>query len=73
MIPRGTGGDKDKIMSAVCDYAIEGLRTLVIARRRITEAEFQEYERQLNEAKLSLTDRERKVPIHRYYMIDHST
>lgn len=61
MIPRGVAGDKDKIMSAVCDYAIEGLRTLVIARRRITEAEFQEFDRQLNEAKLSLTDRDKRV------------
>ena len=61
MIPRGIAGDKDKIMSAVCDYAIEGLRTLVIAHRRITEAEYQDYDRQLNEAKLSLTDREKMV------------
>ena len=61
MIPRGIAGDKDRIMSAVCDYAIEGLRTLVIAHRRITEAEYRDFDQQLNEAKLSLRDREQRV------------
>lgn len=39
----------------------EGLRTLCVAYRRLSESEYQEARRHLNEAQLALQDREQRL------------
>ena len=41
--------------------AREGLRTLVVARKALSQDQYDEFERRYNEAKLSITDRANQV------------
>ncbi|TRY88260.1 hypothetical protein DNTS_022639 [Danionella cerebrum] len=43
------------------NMAREGLRTLVVAKKSLTEEQYQDFENRYNQAKLSLTDRALKV------------
>lgn len=51
----------DQVMQRVGDYALEGLRTLVIARRPLSDSEFRQMDMTLEKARLALTDREAAV------------
>ncbi|CAH1780605.1 unnamed protein product, partial [Owenia fusiformis] len=61
MLPRATGGDKDTILRHVNDYAVLGLRTLVIGIRRFTVEEFRYYDKILQDSRKSLEHREEKL------------
>ena len=51
----------DQVMQRVGDYALEGLRTLVIARRPLSESEYRQMDLTLEKARLSLKDRDAAV------------
>lgn len=51
----------DQVMQRVADYALEGLRTLVIARRPLSDSEFRQMDMTLEKARLALTDRDAAV------------
>ena len=51
----------DQVMQRVADYALEGLRTLVIARRPLSESEYRQMDMTLEKARLSLKDRDAAV------------
>ena len=51
-------------MQRVGDYALEGLRTLVIARRPLSDSEFRQMDMALEKARLALKDRDAAVRRH---------
>ena len=47
-----------------CDnMAREGLRTLVVAKKTLSQEQYEDFERRYNEAKLSIHDRARQVKL----------
>ena len=43
--------------------AREGLRTLVVAKKTLSQEQYEDFERRYNEAKLSIHDRARQVKL----------
>ncbi|XP_015267253.1 PREDICTED: probable phospholipid-transporting ATPase IH, partial [Gekko japonicus] len=61
IFPRVTEGKIEQIRSRVERNAVEGLRTLCVAYKKFTYEEYESVEKSLQEAKLSLRDREKKL------------
>uniref|UniRef100_A0A8C9Y1H5 Phospholipid-transporting ATPase n=1 Tax=Sander lucioperca TaxID=283035 RepID=A0A8C9Y1H5_SANLU len=61
IFPRIVSGKVEQVKARVEQNAIEGLRTLCVAYRRLSESEYQEACHHLNEAKLALQDREQRL------------
>ncbi|XP_063160925.1 phospholipid-transporting ATPase IH isoform X1 [Candoia aspera] len=61
IFPRVTEGKIEQIRSRVQRNAVEGLRTLCVAYKKFTSEEYEIVEKQLQEAKLALQDREKKL------------
>ncbi|XP_075446799.1 phospholipid-transporting ATPase IH isoform X7 [Ascaphus truei] len=61
IFPRVREGKVDQIRSRVERNAVEGLRTLCVAYKKFTQEEFAAANRLLQNAKLSLQDREKKL------------
>ncbi|EGZ06408.1 hypothetical protein PHYSODRAFT_532111 [Phytophthora sojae] len=57
----GDAADHAKLVGHLKNYAREGLRTLVLGRRVLTEGEYKEYNKAYIEASTSLEDREAKL------------
>ncbi|KAM3837123.1 phospholipid-transporting ATPase IH isoform 4-T5 [Vipera latastei] len=70
IFPRVTEGKIEQIRSRVERNAVEGLRTLCIAYKKFTYEEYEIVEKQLQEAKLALQDREKKLA-EAYEQIEH--
>ncbi|KAL7983860.1 hypothetical protein Chor_000736 [Crotalus horridus] len=69
-IERVTEGKIEQIRSRVERNAVEGLRTLCIAYKKFTHEEYEIVEKQLQEAKIALQDREKKLA-EAYEQIEH--
>ncbi|XP_061482643.1 phospholipid-transporting ATPase IH isoform X3 [Rhineura floridana] len=61
IFPRVTEGKIEQIRSRVERNAVEGLRTLCVAYKKFTYEEYETVQKQLQEAKLALRDREKKL------------
>ncbi|TNN37920.1 putative phospholipid-transporting ATPase IH [Liparis tanakae] len=61
IFPRIVSGKVEQVKARVEQNAVEGLRTLCVAYRRLSEAEYQEASLRLDEAKLALQDREQRL------------
>ncbi|KAL3847179.1 hypothetical protein ACJMK2_018103 [Sinanodonta woodiana] len=61
ILDRVVSGDKQTTLQHVNEYAVLGLRTLVIAERKLSPEEFSHFNEQLKEARNSLQDREQKL------------
>ncbi|OWF54474.1 phospholipid-transporting ATPase IF [Mizuhopecten yessoensis] len=61
ILDRVTPNLKEVTLQHVTDYALLGLRTLVLARRLLSPEEYSEIDRRLREARNSLSDREAKL------------
>ncbi|XP_015685489.1 probable phospholipid-transporting ATPase IH, partial [Protobothrops mucrosquamatus] len=70
IFPRVTEGKIEQIKSRVERNAVEGLRTLCIAYKKFTHEEYEIVEKQLQEAKIALQDREKKLA-EAYEQIEH--
>ncbi|KAK9401777.1 putative phospholipid-transporting ATPase IH [Crotalus adamanteus] len=70
IFPRVTEGKIEQIRSRVERNAVEGLRTLCIAYKKFTHEEYEIVEKQLQEAKIALQDREKKLA-EAYEQIEH--
>ncbi|ETE73404.1 putative phospholipid-transporting ATPase IH, partial [Ophiophagus hannah] len=69
-IERVKEGKIEQIRSRVERNAVEGLRTLCVAYKKFTYEEYEIVEKQLQEAKLALQDREKKLA-EAYEQIEH--
>lgn len=56
-------GDKHLIMQQITGYAMQGLRTLVIAKKPLTSQEYTQFKNQLREAKEDLFSQEEKLSV----------
>ncbi|XP_026564189.1 probable phospholipid-transporting ATPase IH isoform X1 [Pseudonaja textilis] len=70
IFPRVKEGKIEQIRSRVERNAVEGLRTLCVAYKKFTYEEYEIVEKQLQEAKLALQDREKKLA-EAYEQIEH--
>ncbi|XP_014664546.1 PREDICTED: probable phospholipid-transporting ATPase IF isoform X3 [Priapulus caudatus] len=61
LLPNVISGDADSTLQHVDDFAMAGLRTLVIANKRLSEEELQDCEKQLHKARTAMVKREEKV------------
>ncbi|XP_053240374.1 phospholipid-transporting ATPase IH isoform X1 [Podarcis raffonei] len=61
IFPRVAEGKIDQIRSRVERNAVEGLRTLCVAYKKFTCEEYENVQKHLQEAKLALRDREKKL------------
>ncbi|XP_066475089.1 phospholipid-transporting ATPase IH isoform X2 [Tiliqua scincoides] len=61
IFPRVAEGKIEQIRSRVERNAVEGLRTLCVAYKKYTYKEYENVQKQLQEAKLALQDREKKL------------
>ncbi|XP_007555549.1 probable phospholipid-transporting ATPase IH isoform X1 [Poecilia formosa] len=61
IFPRVVSGKVEQVKAHVEQNAVEGLRTLCVAYRRLSESEYQEACHYLTEAKLALQDREQRL------------
>ncbi|KAM7407171.1 hypothetical protein PAMA_003076 [Pampus argenteus] len=61
IFPRVVSGKVEQVKARVEQNAVEGLRTLCVAYKRLSESEYQEACHHLNEAKLALQDREQRL------------
>ncbi|KAK3583663.1 hypothetical protein CHS0354_021404 [Potamilus streckersoni] len=61
ILDRVVSGDKEMTLLHVNEYAVLGLRTLVIAERKLSPKDFSFFNEQLKEARNSLQDREQKL------------
>uniref|UniRef100_A0A669EGW6 Phospholipid-transporting ATPase n=1 Tax=Oreochromis niloticus TaxID=8128 RepID=A0A669EGW6_ORENI len=61
IFPRVVSGKVEQVKARVEQNAVEGLRTLCVAYRRLSESEYQEACHHLMEAKLALQDREQRL------------
>ncbi|XP_020820884.1 phospholipid-transporting ATPase IH isoform X1 [Phascolarctos cinereus] len=61
IFPRVTEGKVDQIRSRVERNAVEGLRTLCVAYKKLTQEEYNEVCELLHEAKVALQEREKKL------------
>uniref|UniRef100_A0A673X1M5 Phospholipid-transporting ATPase n=1 Tax=Salmo trutta TaxID=8032 RepID=A0A673X1M5_SALTR len=61
IFPRVVSGKVEQVRARVEQNAVEGLRTLCVAYRRLSPAEYEEACHQLSDAKLALKDREQRL------------
>uniref|UniRef100_A0A3P8S9Y0 Phospholipid-transporting ATPase n=1 Tax=Amphiprion percula TaxID=161767 RepID=A0A3P8S9Y0_AMPPE len=61
IFPRVVSGKVEQVKARVEQNAVEGLRTLCVAYRRLSESEYAEACHHLTEAKLALQDREQRL------------
>ncbi|KAG8000425.1 putative phospholipid-transporting ATPase IF, partial [Nibea albiflora] len=61
IFPRVVSGKVEQVKARVEQNAVEGLRTLCVAYRRLSQSEYEEACHQLTEAKLALQDREQRL------------
>uniref|UniRef100_A0A8C5EY96 Phospholipid-transporting ATPase n=1 Tax=Gouania willdenowi TaxID=441366 RepID=A0A8C5EY96_GOUWI len=61
IFPFTTGGEIEKTRLHVDEFALKGLRTLVVACRHFSAAEYVEVDRRLNAARTALQQREEKL------------
>ncbi|CAG05786.1 unnamed protein product, partial [Tetraodon nigroviridis] len=61
IFPRVVSGKVEQVKARVEQNAVEGLRTLCVAFRRLSQPEYEEACHHLTEAKLALQDREQKL------------
>ncbi|XP_069563718.1 phospholipid-transporting ATPase IH-like isoform X1 [Brachyistius frenatus] len=61
IFPRVVSGKVEQVKARVEQNAVEGLRTLCVAYRRLSESEYVEACHHLTEAKLALQDREQRL------------
>ncbi|KAM4608383.1 phospholipid-transporting ATPase IH-like [Polymixia lowei] len=61
IFPRVVSGKVEQVKARVEQNAVEGLRTLCVAYRRLSPAEYEEACRHLTDAKLALQDREQRL------------
>ncbi|XP_052783537.1 phospholipid-transporting ATPase IF-like isoform X3 [Mya arenaria] len=61
MLGRVTEGDKESVLTHVNEYAILGLRTLVLGLKQLDPKEFDRIDQTLNDAKTALQDRADKL------------
>uniref|UniRef100_H2UJQ6 Phospholipid-transporting ATPase n=1 Tax=Takifugu rubripes TaxID=31033 RepID=H2UJQ6_TAKRU len=61
IFPRVVSGKVEQVKARVEQNAVEGLRTLCVAYRRLSQTEYEEACHHLTEAKLALQDREQKL------------
>ncbi|KAJ8310331.1 hypothetical protein KUTeg_012196 [Tegillarca granosa] len=61
VLNRAHSGDTRSTLQHVDEYALLGLRTLVISSRRFTEQEYQKINNQLKEARIAMENREQKL------------
>ncbi|XP_064195014.1 phospholipid-transporting ATPase IF-like isoform X1 [Anguilla rostrata] len=61
IFPHSTGGEMAKTRVHVDEFALKGLRTLVVACRRFSGQEYQEVEKRLHWARTALQQREEKL------------
>ncbi|KAI1882700.1 hypothetical protein AGOR_G00237590 [Albula goreensis] len=61
IFPHSKSGEIAKTRAHVDEFALKGLRTLVVARRRFSAEEYQEAEQRLHRARTALQQREEKL------------
>uniref|UniRef100_A0A671SRP4 Uncharacterized protein n=1 Tax=Sinocyclocheilus anshuiensis TaxID=1608454 RepID=A0A671SRP4_9TELE len=61
ILPYTTSGEIDKTRVHVDEFALKGLRTLVVACRHFSADEYQEVDRRLHEARTALQQREERL------------
>ncbi|XP_076370308.1 phospholipid-transporting ATPase IF-like isoform X1 [Tachypleus tridentatus] len=61
VISKCVSGPKIETLAHVNDYALEGLRVLVVAHKQLSEAEFQNVDIKIKTARAEMVDREQKV------------
>uniref|UniRef100_A0A8C1WV10 Phospholipid-transporting ATPase n=1 Tax=Cyprinus carpio TaxID=7962 RepID=A0A8C1WV10_CYPCA len=61
VLPYSTSGEIDKTRVHVDEFALKGLRTLVVACRHFSADEYQEVDRRLHEARTALQQREERL------------
>eukprot|EP00064_Thunnus_orientalis_P013277 superscaffoldBa00002134_g13314 len=61
IFPRVVSGKVEQVKARVEQNAVEGLRTLCVAYKRLSESEYEEACHHLNKAKLALQDREQRL------------
>ncbi|KAI1899812.1 hypothetical protein AGOR_G00065600 [Albula goreensis] len=61
IFPRVTTGKVEQVRARVEHNAVEGLRTLCVAYKTLTQAEYEDVCHRLNSAKLALQDRDRRL------------
>ncbi|XP_048844716.1 phospholipid-transporting ATPase IF isoform X4 [Brienomyrus brachyistius] len=61
IFPHAKSGEVDKTRLHVDEFALKGLRTLVVACRRFSAAEYEEVDRRLHEARTALQQREERL------------
>ena len=63
VLNRCIAGPRDTVLHHVNMYAEEGLRTLVIAEKKLSRAQFEDINSCLNKAKTALEDREKLLEV----------
>ena len=61
MIPKVKPGQRDACQEYCENLAMEGLRTLVITHKLITENTYQRFEKEIKQAKISMGNREEAI------------
>ncbi|XP_074657516.1 phospholipid-transporting ATPase IF-like isoform X2 [Tubulanus polymorphus] len=61
VLQKCTSGPKPVTLQHVDEYAMIGLRTMVIAEKKLSEDEFARFDAELKQAKMALDDRENKL------------
>uniref|UniRef100_A0A8C9RSY1 Phospholipid-transporting ATPase n=1 Tax=Scleropages formosus TaxID=113540 RepID=A0A8C9RSY1_SCLFO len=61
IFPHARSGEVDKTRVHVDEFALKGLRTLVVACRRFSAGEYEEVDRRLHEARTALQQREERL------------
>ncbi|XP_022245429.1 probable phospholipid-transporting ATPase IF isoform X1 [Limulus polyphemus] len=61
LLSKCISGPVDVTLQHINDYAMEGLRTMVIAQRELSEEEFHIFDKKIRKARTEMTDRENKV------------
>nr|XP_015216248.1 PREDICTED: probable phospholipid-transporting ATPase IF isoform X3 [Lepisosteus oculatus] len=61
ILPNTKGGEIDKTRIHVDEFALKGLRTLVVACRRFSAEEYEEVDRRLHEARTALQQRDERL------------
>ena len=53
--------EKDELTKALYDFSMEGLRTLALSKRQLTEEQVRDFERKWNTAKNAMSDRSKRL------------
>nr|XP_006825887.1 PREDICTED: LOW QUALITY PROTEIN: probable phospholipid-transporting ATPase IF-like [Saccoglossus kowalevskii] len=61
ILPRCTEGNKNDAIEHMSHYAVDGLRTLCISEKYLTEEEVEKFDMKLNSARSALEDRDKKL------------